>query len=259
MIRQRVELGKRVQHWLEAPLAVLGLVMLALIIVEFGFDLSPTWAGPVTRAQTTIWVIFIAAFVFEFALAPSKIRYLRRNWLTALAVVIPALRVFRIFNALRVVRAGSVFRGGGLIRVTTSLNRGSQALGRFFRTNRFGYLVVLATVVTLTAAAAVYFLEKSAPDANITSFGQAIWWAATVVTTVNAPLEPVTIEGRIVAFALRLFGLAVIGYITATIAVWLLGSTKTSPPHADTTNEDLRLQMDRIERLLNERPDDTSR
>jgi voltage-gated potassium channel len=253
-IRQRLELGERVQRWMEVPLALLGIVMLGLLIAEFGLDLSPKWTGRVTRAETSIWVIFILAFAFEFSLAPSKGRYLRRNWLTVLAVALPALRVFRIVPALRVLRIGRAFRGTSVVRVVTTLNRGSRALSEFFKTNRLGYVVVLTIVVTLTSAAAVYYLEKGQQGANITSLGGAIWWAATIVTTVNSPLEPVTVEGRILAFGLRIFGLAIIGYITATIAVWLLGGASRNAAMEESKVDDLRRRMERIEQLLRERP-----
>src|SRR5581483_8919291 len=61
------------------------------------------------------------------ALAPSKLHYLKRNWLTAVAVVLPTLR------AVRVLRVARALRGMSLLRLLTTLNRGSRALGHIVR------------------------------------------------------------------------------------------------------------------------------
>jgi voltage-gated potassium channel len=57
------------------------------------------------------------------------------------------------------------------------------------------------------------------PDANITDFGDAIWWAVTTMTTVGyGDRYPVTSAGRMVAFALMIGGIALLGTATATLA-----------------------------------------
>src|SRR5690606_27999629 len=65
--------------------------------------------------------------------------------------------------------------------------------------------------------------ERDNPAATIQTPADAFWWSSTVVTTVNADIDVVTLEGRIVALALRIYGLVVVGYLTAQIAVFLLG------------------------------------
>src|ERR1700749_423780 len=63
----------------------------------------------------------------------------------------------------------------------------------------------------------------SIAHANITTFGDAIWWSATTVTTVGyGDRYPVTTEGRFVAVGLMLAGIALIGVVTASFATWLL-------------------------------------
>jgi hypothetical protein len=65
-------------------------------------------------------------------------------------------------------------------------------------------------------------------DANITTFGDALWWAATTVTTVGyGDRFPITATGRAVAVVLMLLGIAVIGVITASVPG--LGLTEHEP------------------------------
>ena len=66
--------------------------------------------------------------------------------------------------------------------------------------------------------------ERNSPDANIKTFGDGLWWAATTVTTVGyGDRFPTTPLGRLIAVVLMLVGIALLGVITATIATWFVG------------------------------------
>ncbi|MEJ7650121.1 MAG: potassium channel family protein [Nakamurella sp.] len=80
-------------------------------------------------------------------------------------------------------------------------------------------------------ALAILDVEQLAPDANIRSFGDALWWASTTVTTVGyGDRFPVTTQGRFVAVGLMLVGLAVVGVITASVAAWLIENVEREDP-----------------------------
>jgi voltage-gated potassium channel len=65
--------------------------------------------------------------------------------------------------------------------------------------------------------------ERSSRDANISDFGDAIWWAVSTMTTVGyGDHYPVTPVGRLVAFGLMIGGIALLGTVTATLASWLV-------------------------------------
>jgi len=106
--------------------------------------------------------------------------------------------------------------------------------------------------VTVSSAVAALAFERGARDSNIGNIGDALWWASAVVTTVNSPLEPVTLEGRIIALALRVFGLAVIGYLTARIAVYLLGgrdAAEEGAREAPAVEDEVRALREEVRRL----------
>lgn len=243
---ERGEFLERLSGWLDAPLTVLALVSLALLILELSGVLSPAWAERVELVQTAIWVLFAVVFAFELLLAPDKLVYLKRHWITAIAVLLPA------FRSVRVLRVARALRGLRLVRIVTALNRGTRALGQIAQKGEFGYVLLLTVVVTLTAAAGAYYFERGAPGATITSFGEALWWAAAIVTTINSPLSVNTLEGRVVGVLLRIFGVAVSGYLTATIAVYLLGGS-VSLQRAGSDNSELqqlRLEVARLRETL---------
>jgi voltage-gated potassium channel len=197
--------------------------MIGLLVLELLDTLGPVWNARIRAAQVAIWAVFVIAFAVELAFAPSKLTYLKRNWLIAVSVFLPAVRVFRVFRAFRVLRGVRAVRSLSLLRLVATLNRGTRALTLFLRKGQVAYLLSLTIIVTLTLAAGTYYLERNQPEASILSFPDALWWASTIVTTISSPLEPVTTEGRLLGILLRIFGVAVIGYLTAAIAVFLLG------------------------------------
>ncbi|HXG83610.1 MAG TPA: ion transporter [Pyrinomonadaceae bacterium] len=215
---ERRGLLEQLEDWLETPLLILGFVWLALLVYEFIWNLSPALA----IFGTIIWIIFILDFAVKFTLAPDKTDYLKNNWLTALALLVPALRVFRIFRVFRVLRAARAVRGVRLFRVLTSLNRGMKALGASFGRRGFGYVVALSLIVVLAGAAGMLAFENEV-EGGIKTYGDALWWTAMMITTIGSEYFPQTAEGRVLCFFLALYGFAVFGYVTATLATFFVG------------------------------------
>ena len=197
---------------------VLGFVWLPLLVCELIWNLSPA----LELAGTIIWVIFIVDFALKFLLAPDKTDYLKASWLTALSLLVPALRVFRIFRVFRILRAARAARGLRLFRVLTSLNRGMKALGASFGRRGFGYVVALTVIVILAGAAGMLAFENEV-EGGIKTYGDALWWTAMMMTTIGSEYFPQTAEGRILCFVLALYAFAVFGYVTATLATFFVG------------------------------------
>lgn len=89
------------------------------------------------------------------------------------------------------------------------------------------YVIGTAVAAVGLGALAMLDAEREARDANITTIGDALWWAATTVTTVGyGDRYPVTAEGRCVALALMLVGIAVVGSVTAAVAAWFVAQVQ---------------------------------
>jgi voltage-gated potassium channel len=77
------------------------------------------------------------------------------------------------------------------------------------------------------AALAELDAERGKSGTNIETFGDAVWWALTTVTTVGyGDRFPVTRDGRLVAVGLMLAGIALIGVVRAAIASWLIANVR---------------------------------
>ncbi|RYD83044.1 MAG: potassium channel protein [Sphingobacteriales bacterium] len=210
--KERYKLLNSLQNTLETPMIFLGFVWLVLLIVELLWGLNQLLEG----LSTVIWIIFIVDFIIKLILAPDKIKFLKSNIITLISLVIPALRVFRIARAFRVVRS---FR---LVKVVGSINRGMRSLAATMQRRAFGYVFVLTLIVICLGAAGMMGFEKDA-NAGFSNYGESLWWTAMLLTSLGSEFWPKTPEGKALCFLLALYGFAVFGYFTATLASFFMG------------------------------------
>lgn len=205
---------------------VLGIIWLGLLVAELVAGI-PSW---LQHVGTGIWGIFVADFVFRLWLAPDRSDYIRRNWLTLVALLVPALRVFRIVRVVRVLRAARAARGLRALRLVTTFSRTKKSIHRLLaRRNALGYVVALTAVVLLLGAAGMLAFEDG-PSTAFDGYGHALWWTAMLLMTMGTEGWPQTLEGRLLSLVLALYGFAVFGYITASLASWFVGRERTTAP-----------------------------
>jgi voltage-gated potassium channel len=216
--QQRDEVLQQLEEWLEMPMLILGLAWLVLFIIELIWGLTPL----LDLISLTIWILFILDFAIKFSLAPHRFSYLKRNWLTAFSLLIPALRTFRIVSVVKALRTARAVRGLRLLRVMTRANRGMRALSASMNRRGFAYAVGLTAIVILVGAAGMYAFESEVPNGLI-NYSTALWWTAMLITTMGSDYFPQTPEGRILCFILALYAFAVFGYVTATLATFFIG------------------------------------
>jgi voltage-gated potassium channel len=161
-------------------------------------------------ANLTIWIAFGVDYLLRLVLAPSKRAFVRGHLLDLVVLVLPLLRPLR---AVRVVTA------------LARLNRTSVSV----RGRTTAYVFGAVTLLGFVSALAVLDAERHSESANIASFGDALWWAATTVTTVGYGDQfPTTPEGRFVGIALMIGGIALTGTITAALASWFVEQINTA-------------------------------
>ena len=239
----RYRVVRRISAIFDLVLGPLALVTLCLLAVELLFSLSSPWSTLVYGGQVAIWAMFLIAFAIELRLAPRKSLYLRRNWILIVALVIPALRVLRVVQALRFLQTARALRGTTMVRSFAVLHRAMNAIRGFLSFSHTAFLAVLTGVVWLFSSVLVYYLESDRAD-GIRSIGDAFWWSAAVLTTIGPDIEPATTEGRIVAIAVRVFGIGIFGYLTARLAAFFLGSRAGEPASNQATElQELRREL----------------
>jgi voltage-gated potassium channel len=209
--QDRYEILQQLDEFLNLPMAILGFVWLALLVADLVWGLTPT----LETILGAIWIIFVADFLLKLLLAPKKLNFLKVNWLTVIALVVPAIRVFRVLSLLRFAR------GLALTRVVSSINRSMRSLRFTMGRRGFGYIAALVSIVALASSSGMYAFERGI-NPDITSFGSALWYTA-IAITIGTDYWPYSPEGRVLAFLLGLFSLAVSGYVTAALASYFIG------------------------------------
>jgi voltage-gated potassium channel len=209
---------RRFEGWLETPMLVLAFAWLGLLVVELLWGASALFE----TIGTAIWMVFVVDFAIGLVLAPHKLAHLGRNWLAAVSLLVPALRVFRAGRVLRVLRAARAGRSLRLVRVVAGLNRSTQALGASLRRRGFGYVIALTGLFTFGGAAGMYAFENQSVGGP-RSYGEALWWTGMLMTTMGSGFWPETLEGRVLCVLLALYAFGVFGYVTATLATFFIG------------------------------------
>jgi voltage-gated potassium channel len=125
-----------------------------------------------------------------------------------------------------------------LARLGTFVTEAGQEARRLLVRHRLHYTLVVVVLVIIGGAAAVLAAEDGHPSATITTFGDALWWAITTMTTVGyGDLYPRTPAGRGVAAFLMFSGIAVFGVVTANVASFFF-------------EQEVKEQDDRLDEIL---------
>lgn len=131
--------------------------------------------------------------------------------------------------------------GGPLAR------RATKALTGLTLRSAIGLIVGVATVLSIGAAVLVRLIDPA-----MGTFGDALWWAVTTVSTVGyGDVVPETTGGRIVGAMLMLTGLSLIPVITSVV-VAILVSQRSREAREDEMRdfEHILGRLDEIERRL---------
>jgi voltage-gated potassium channel len=143
------------EDWLQTPMVLLSFSWLVLVMVEI------VWGS--TRLLevfgTIIWIVFIFEFALRLSLAPNKTVFFRRNWITVVALAVPA---FRMFRALRFIRAARAVRGLRLVRIVGTANRGMNALRTSLGRRGLGYILGATVLMVFLGAAGMLAFEPAA-------------------------------------------------------------------------------------------------
>jgi voltage-gated potassium channel len=110
-----------------------------------------------------------------------------------------------------------------------------------------GLIVGVAATLSVSAAILVWLI-----DPGFDTFGEALWWAVSTVTTVGyGDILPVSAAGRLIGAVLMLTGLALIPMITSVVVSILISQrTRASDAQQESELEEILQRLGRIESRL---------
>jgi voltage-gated potassium channel len=229
---------QRWERYAEWPLAAAALLFLGLFSVQVldrphGSEAHILWA-----VDWAIWGLFVLDYVVRLSLAPNRWHWFLRHLVDFAIVTLPFVRPLRLLRLLVLIEALQ------------------KAVGDAFRGRIVVYTVSGVVLLIYTASLAVFDRERSLPGATINSFGKAIWWSITTVTTVGyGDVYPVTNAGRVIAVLLMIGGISLVGVVTAALASWVIQtvaaeegvSQAATAAHIDELRDEIRALAQQIQ------------
>lgn len=192
----------RLTYW---PLTIAALVLIVTQTVHVIAQVSGVAEVITSSIMAIIWVMFIGDYLVRLAMSRPKWRWFRTHLFDLAVALLPILRPIRLL--------------GALTRIPSFTRTAASSL----RARMLVYGIAAALLLIWTAALAVLNVERHATGSNIRSFGDAVWWAFCTVTTVGyGDFTPVTVPGRIIAVALMVGGVVLVGLIVATFSSWVM-------------------------------------
>jgi voltage-gated potassium channel len=220
----------------EWPLATVAIIFLAAYSVR-------VLAQPQGHAETalqlviwTTWALFAIDYVARLCLATNRPRWFVRHLLDLFIVALPLLRPLR------------------LLRLVVLIAALQKAIGGAIRGRVIVYTACSVVLLVYVASLAILESERFQPESKITTFGDAVWWSITTITTVGyGDLSPVTGIGRVIAVTLMIGGISLVGIVTATLASWIVQRVEedsaqqaATAAHIDALRADVDLQIDSL-------------
>jgi voltage-gated potassium channel len=232
------EFGNTGYELFVGALSVLSLVNIVLLAA-----VDDTALNNVIRViDIVLSVIFLIDFLARLSRAPSRADYFFRHygWADLLASLpFPELKILRIFRLVRVMRLLRANGGHRIIRTLIRDRAGSALLS----------LLLIGILVLQFGSLLMIRLESSAPDANIRTASDALWYVIVTMSTVGYGDQfPVTNGGRELGTIIIVVGVAIFGTLTGYLANLFLAPRSSAP--AEPTADDARRRLEELQELV---------
>lgn len=189
-------------------LSVLSLVNIVLATTAWDED----GRNVVLTMDVVLSVVFLIDFLVRLRRAPSRRDYFLRQygWADLLASLpFPQVKILRLFRLVRVVR---------LMRTV-----GLRTIGRSLVHDRAGsallFLLLVAVLVMQFGSLTILAVESDAPDANIATASDALWYVLVTMATVGyGDRFPVSNAGRQVGAVIIIVGVGIFGTLAGYLA-----------------------------------------
>jgi len=198
---------------------VLSIYVLVALLIDTFFKLPTQVSNVLEIIDNGICIIFLIDFCIRFYKAKSKLQFIKWGWIDLISSI-PALEIFRVGRLFRLIR---------LLRILRAFRSTKILIHHIFKSRMQGTMtsvVVITILIIIFSSISILIVEK-APESNIKTAEDAIWWAMVTVTTVGyGDKFPVTTEGRVIAIFLMTAGVGLFGTYTGYIATWFIEEKK---------------------------------
>ena len=205
-------LKKDISEWLRWIVFALSVALIIFISVDT-FMNKPFLTNPVyMHFQLWVCIIFMVEFFAQVFLSDRPWRYFWRN-IAFLLVSIPYLNIIAHYHVelgeqeLYFLRFIPLLRAAYAMALVVSYVSTSRIVGIFWS--------YISIVLLVTYFASLIFFEQEQPvNPDINSYWSSLWWCSLEATTIGAPINPVTVAGKILAALLSGMGIIIFPLFT---------------------------------------------
>nr|WP_288974504.1 potassium channel family protein [uncultured Blautia sp.] len=198
-----------------------------------------------------ILIIFVFDYFIRLFLSSDKKSFIKDNVLDLIAIIPfnSVFRAFRIFKLGKLVRLMKLTKLTKLTRFFAYLFRFLDKIKSFIDTNGFKYMLLITAFFIGVGGVLIHYAEGM-------SISDGLWWAFVTATTVGyGDISPASPTGRLVAMALMLVGIGLIGSLTSTITSFFFNARSRKRNFESETIENIKIRLDDIKSLSDEEID----
>jgi len=196
---------------LNLAVVIFSIIAIFALIADTFFQLPSEIRLLVEYIDFIISIFFLFEFFYRLYHSPSKLEFLKWGWIDFISSIpmIGYLRAGRIFRLIRLFRIIKSIKSLGLLYNDLFENR----------IKNFAYTIFILALLLLVFSSISILIFETAPNSNIKTAEDAIWWSYCTITTVGyGDKYPVTMEGKIIAMILMTFGVGIFSTMTAYIS-----------------------------------------
>lgn len=216
----------------ELLVCVLAVISVIFVIV----DLNGKMTDLMRNIDSIIYAFFVVDYFTRFFISKDKKKFVKTNLLDLIAILpfSSALRIFRTLKFVKLIRIAKIAKLAKLVALSGRFLHKSKA---FLDTNGFKYILLLSGIMIVAGGFLISFAEGM-------TISDGIWWAFVTSTTVGyGDISPGTTFGRIIACALMICGIGLIGSLTSTITSFFIESKNNQNELPSSDRVDMALKL----------------
>ena len=237
-------------------IGLLALMLSLILVIEIFINIPNEVRWTFYYIDNIVRLIFIGDYFTRLVISKGKREFIRKNWIDLLSIF-PIKFYIRLlgFTVLpKKINPAYLIKAIKFIMLMICSIKFKIRVKDEIRKSRLNFLLVISTIFIVIGAVLISLVEGM-------PLGDALWWSFVTFTTVGyGDVLLKTQLGRTIAVLLMIIGIGIIGVITTTLTLSLIGGKNVfNKTYKDKVVEDVKSMLDNYDELTIEDIDNIAR